>query len=527
LPGREPRYPLLLLALAAVAFLLQGFAFPDCLSDDAFISFRYADNLGGGHGLVFNPGEPPVEGYTNFLWTLLMAGGMALGLDPEPTSRRLGVAFALLALACSYQAIRRILPGQPLLWALPAWLLAADSFFVVEAIQGLETVMFAAFLTAAAASVPEDLPAPGGAPGEVKRFPISGLWFALAALTRPEGWMLFLVVAGLRGLELLRFRQVPGRPDRLWAALFAMPVAAHLVFRRSFYGDWLPNTFFAKTGGGGEQVLRGMAYLGSGLARMAPWLALGALVLWLQRGAGHRKQRRAALVLTSLWLVSSAGVVVVGGDFKPTFRFLVWTFPLLAVLATAGIGGLARRVDAAHRRPGTVLVVALIATALLWAVAGSAPARRFAGIRRHDLRNLRQAAGWFTEHLPHDAVLATGPAGAIPYYTGLKTIDMWGINDREIGRRRITGMGSGPAGHEKGDGGLVLGRRPDVILFTEARFSPVPVPERAVALGYLYVSERELLGLTEFHRLYRWRSVRLPDRFMNFYQRKDGEGMGT
>ena len=98
---------------------------------------------------------------------------------------------------------------------------------------------------------------------------------------------------------------------------------------------------------------------------------------------------------------------------------------------------------------------------------------------------------------------------------------------RILGRRRIAGMGRGPAGHEKGDGALVFGRRPDVILFTEARFSQAPVPERAVPLGYLYVSERELLGLAEFHRLYRWRSVRLPDRYMNFYQRKDGEEMGT
>ena len=45
------------------------------LSDDAFISFRYAHNVVDGHGLVFNSGEY-VEGYTNLLWTLLMAFGM-------------------------------------------------------------------------------------------------------------------------------------------------------------------------------------------------------------------------------------------------------------------------------------------------------------------------------------------------------------------------------------------------------------------------------------------------------------------
>ena len=51
------------------------------IQDDAFISFRYARNLVDGHGLVFNPGER-VEGYTNFLWTVLMAVSLALDADP-------------------------------------------------------------------------------------------------------------------------------------------------------------------------------------------------------------------------------------------------------------------------------------------------------------------------------------------------------------------------------------------------------------------------------------------------------------
>ncbi|HSN29891.1 MAG TPA: hypothetical protein VLT45_26570, partial [Kofleriaceae bacterium] len=50
------------------------------LCDDAFISFRYADHLAHGHGLVFNLGER-VEGDTNFLWTLWIAVGRVLGAD--------------------------------------------------------------------------------------------------------------------------------------------------------------------------------------------------------------------------------------------------------------------------------------------------------------------------------------------------------------------------------------------------------------------------------------------------------------
>ena len=51
------------------------------LCDDSFISLRYAENLVAGNGLVYNAGEF-VEGYTNLLWTLLLAGFAALGADP-------------------------------------------------------------------------------------------------------------------------------------------------------------------------------------------------------------------------------------------------------------------------------------------------------------------------------------------------------------------------------------------------------------------------------------------------------------
>lgn len=45
-----------------------------CLFDDAMISMRYARHMSEGLGLVWNPGEAPIEGFTNLLWTLIMAG---------------------------------------------------------------------------------------------------------------------------------------------------------------------------------------------------------------------------------------------------------------------------------------------------------------------------------------------------------------------------------------------------------------------------------------------------------------------
>jgi hypothetical protein len=52
-----------------------------CLWDDAMISMRYAENLVQGHGLVWNPGETPVQGYSNLGVTLVMAAVHLLPLS--------------------------------------------------------------------------------------------------------------------------------------------------------------------------------------------------------------------------------------------------------------------------------------------------------------------------------------------------------------------------------------------------------------------------------------------------------------
>ena len=84
----EKRGPLILL----VAFLVAVAWLNRFIQDDAFISFRYASNLVSGHGLTWNPGEPPVAGYSTFLWTVLVSSLLWLGVDPVIGSWALGLA---------------------------------------------------------------------------------------------------------------------------------------------------------------------------------------------------------------------------------------------------------------------------------------------------------------------------------------------------------------------------------------------------------------------------------------------------
>jgi hypothetical protein len=82
----------LLIFMVLVAYYARSYR---VLQDDAYISLRYADNLVHGHGLTFNVGDR-VEGYSNFLWVILMAGAVKLGIHPVAFVKVVGVLSGLL-----------------------------------------------------------------------------------------------------------------------------------------------------------------------------------------------------------------------------------------------------------------------------------------------------------------------------------------------------------------------------------------------------------------------------------------------
>ncbi len=78
---------------------------------------------------------------------------------------------------------------------------------------------------------------------------------------------------------------------------------------------------------------------------------------------------------------------------------------------------------------------------------------------------VRQAAGeYLRDNFPADTLVALNPAGIIPYYSQLPTIDMLGLNDEYIGHYGQRDF-SLDFGHQAGDGDYVLSQQPDVILF--------------------------------------------------------------
>src|SRR5262245_59523408 len=180
--GTFDRFWFILVCGAAVAFALVRSYLLRWTTDDAYISFRYADHLVRGEGLVFNPGEH-VEGYSNFLWTLWTALGLKLGIEPESWTNASGVVCygaTLVALAL-FTWIRRAAATRFVI-PVAAVGLALHREAAIFTTGGLETSLFTLILTLGFLVLVS---------GEltVRRTMTGGFVFALAVLARPDGFV--------------------------------------------------------------------------------------------------------------------------------------------------------------------------------------------------------------------------------------------------------------------------------------------------------------------------------------------------
>jgi arabinofuranosyltransferase len=458
--------------------------------DDAYISFRYARNFARGLGLVYNEGQR-IEGYTNFLWTVLMGGVVKVGIEPVVAAKAIGAACSIGSLVLVYEISRRLLP-YTLAPCIATWLLASTTVFQGYAVWGLETSMFACLLLAGTFLFMRE--ESDDAPG----VPFSGLAFAAAGLTRPEApmylglLMLFMVgkpllrlgkgeedgdgidmvedravilfsciltVAVMLSVQLsMKSRSTPmlivagivtivslavfvvsmprtmfSRRNLLRAAIFIVPIALHIAWRHSYYGTWLPNTLTAKTGSLAQQVAGGAKYIFGFINHEGPVIYLALFGV----AAGLVWRRLEMLALSAIVMCGGVYVVVVGGDWMALYRFCAPLQPFLFIL----IGVAARTlVEKKSRVANYGLLMFAMVTVALRSHAMSVDANV---IINGDKRFWDAAAGgvadWFIERRAQhgDAVIGTiamGDIGRIGYRTDFPVLDLLGLVDPTISK---------------------------------------------------------------------------------------------
>lgn len=326
--------------------------------EDAFISFRYAENWARGEGLVFNLGER-VWGYSNFLWTLLLGLWVSLGGDVVIAAKVLGFAASLAVLCMAMWTLRRF--GTHLAPALLApLLLAASPHWRLATQNGMESVFFTALVFAGlvllVVCMERHLPWPWYAP-----------FFVACAMTRPEGPLFALLAAFFEGLGFLLGRdRLSLRRGLVGAVVFAAGFCTYTLGMYLYYGQPLPNPYYLKVAHDTASLWRGVLYVTTFFNDIRwPYLLwpLAFLPFWT-------KGRRLSMVMAGGITIYVAFVIYVGGDFEVYFyRFLVPVIPLLALLVAGGLQGARNLLERSSPRLASLFSAAAFTGLLLVAFA--------------------------------------------------------------------------------------------------------------------------------------------------------------
>ncbi len=455
---------LLLLAVSGLFYLLfigrTAFTVGDTihftLIDDAMISMRYARNLAQGNGLLWNTGQPPVEGISNLGWTLFLAVFHLLQIPQSFISLAVMLACALILLANTaviYQVASRLAPDG----SAPIIAAAVTAFYfplVFWTLRGLETgalalcISLALLFTLRLAS------------GEASsRDP---LWLALALgcaiLVRMDAILPSALIVLYLAWKAPRKAVLPGLVSLL-------VLGGVLLFQRVYFGDFLPNTYYLKVAGvtPWERIRAGLLGLNDFAWRD---LAMPLFITVLGFAAFPSLRRRENALLFSLFAVQVAYSVWVGGDYAEELvdsanRFIAQGMPALILLFSLAVDRLLQEAQGVRVKPWAAALVGLGAVLVMSGEPWAKWTYSNAPMLRTDIQRLKIGlhVRQFTDP---GAVIAVHAAGQIPYYSERPSIDLLGKNDPVIARGAP--VASFAPGHNKWDYDYsILELKPDVV----------------------------------------------------------------
>ena len=466
LSPRRVHKALALVLIAVFAYVLaMSLHMRDYFMDDAYIGFRYVDNVISGHGFVFNP-PLPVEGVSNIGWLLALLP-FAYWFPVTAVAKVLSIVLLLLTVTMTARIVLRFMGARSdYLVVLPIPLLvASQSELLIFSLIGMETALLAAGICVVVLL---------SFHGE--RSVVSAIICALLFLVRPECILLFpMAQLFLNGRDWAAWRR-QARPLIVFSAMIILITAA----RWAYFGAALPNTFAAKSARFDEvcvRVLQALVGLNTNIPHpfaglvALPLLAGGIWALWRQ----HRRP--------AAWLSAALAVAFIFGvyarlDWTGMGRYFAPYVPAAVVVMWCGLVAIGRsllqhrvapaRIDRVLATAAVVFVVAGMAATLMRLKPeniGTYPGTVLTGT------SLIEPSLWMRDALPPDAVIATRRIGAVAYYSKKYIFDYkFGLTEPEVAKL-VRARGSylnNPRDDELTD--LWLRIKPDYVLESTAVF---------------------------------------------------------
>jgi len=408
-------------------------------AEDAAILLRYAEHFAEGHGIVWNVGEDPVEGATDFLFMIAVGMLQRLGVAGATAARFLGFAAHLATVALIYLFSRRALAsGRISSFTAAGFLGIGPALRHVEACFATPLfTLFVALMWCAGVVIALGHDSPWHRLG----FIAAGL---LAGMTRPEGVFLFVFV--LTGIVVYRGFEASRHLLALALSTFAILGSCYFVWRWWYFGHPLPNPFYKK--GGGTLYYSSLVRSTANVLRVSfPFLA--ALVLayvfktaerWRKRfeissgGANSEESNWPSwrwLLFLGIPVIGFTGIwVLLSNETNYFMRFQYPILPVVLVGALTVLRGIVPHVRSAVESRGSPGEFTLLAIVLMAGVFAYQHGRQ--GYIGNTKDGRYDVAKMLQDYRGRGYTMAVTEAGLLPWISGWRAIDAWGLNDESI-----------------------------------------------------------------------------------------------
>ncbi len=359
-------------------------------AEDSVILFDYARSLAQRGVISFGAAETPIEGATDFLWMLLLALGRAAGIDEFHAATLLNLAALFIVLKLSTRGQRALLAFAALSFMTP---------YLWASVLGFSALFFSCAyvlcLRLRNAADPSSF----------------FLALLLLCLVRPDG---VVWAAGVWLARIVEARGATFRADLGRAAThLVLPGLAYLAWRLWYFEEWLPLPFLVKSAGERDTGIFFHYSLYQAARAFLP--ALLAIPFCAAGRRGFAARRVSCLFVLPFLFYSSMRLEQNIGD-----RFFAPAFFGAAYLWFR------------EERPRAQLVFAIAAVVLgLQLTTRTMSAALDSG--NETVFPLSRGLASFS------GKMLTSEAGRLPYYSGWRTHDSWGLNTPQYAHHMIAG----------------------------------------------------------------------------------------
>lgn len=423
-----------LFLIIIIFIMLYVYMFYPYTMDDSYISFRYATNLANGYGLVFNANElPRSEGITSPLYALVLSFGVGT-FNLFVYSKFIGLLSVILSLITMIN-ISKIFYREynifskktiKFLSIIPVLIYISDPYVIANAISGMETalgtLLFLLFIYGYLRVLLDTKETNSKAI-------ILGCLAFLVPLVRPE---LTLAIISIFSLSII-FLPTELKKRLLYSILvFIICGLIYFIWRYNYFELFLPLPFYIKQE---STAIPGLSNVIGFISHyiLLVLLFVGSFIFTIRNKS--KNHVKIFLIILAVLVIQIIYYLFIKHIMGFGFRYFQPIFPMTILVGVFLLPFLLNNKKAITNVRNIIIMLFVLSILLVNIISSKKAFNTFI---------TWYTPGWYDSEIEYSNItrvfsslekkysIALNDCGELPYYTMWKTIDLAGLNNRNI-----------------------------------------------------------------------------------------------